>query len=95
MRRYRPSVGDPVGAAGDCEGMRTDRSHVFVKPGSPVGESRRANRRDCDDFLWKFSDQMGEKRSGGFRRNVNDLGIDVFRDLFDGEEHLKATPKAS
>ena len=31
---------DPAGAAGDGEGMRTDRRHVFVEARSPVGKCR-------------------------------------------------------
>jgi hypothetical protein len=38
VRRGRPGVDDPAGAAGDREGMRTDRGHVFVGPRSRVGE---------------------------------------------------------
>ena len=33
-------MGDSAGAAGDCEGMRTDRGHVFLETRSPVGERR-------------------------------------------------------
>ena len=58
MRRGRPSVDDPVGAAGDGEGMRTDR-RVFVETGSPVGECRMDVCSNRNDLFGKLSDQVG------------------------------------
>jgi hypothetical protein len=87
MRRDRPSVDDPVGAAGDGEGMRTDRQ-VFVETGSPVGECRMDVCSNRKDLFGKLSDQVDEKRCRVFRRSYRDLRINVFRDLFDGEEYL-------
>ena len=86
MRRDRPSVDDPTGAAGDREGMRTDRRHVFVETRSPVGERRMHFGADRNDLFGGLSDQVVEKRCRVFRRSRRDLRINVFRDLFDGEE---------
>ena len=83
MRRGRSDVGDPVGAAGDCEGMRTNRGHVFVESRSPVGERRMHFGADRNDLFGGLSDQAGEKRRGVFRRSYCHLSINVFRDLFD------------
>ena len=88
MRRGRSDVDDPVGAAGDCEGMRTNRGHVFVEPRSPVGECRKDIRSNRNDLFRGLSDQVDEKRCRVFRRSYRDLRINVFRDLFDGEEYL-------
>lgn len=86
MRRGRSDVGDPVGAAGDCEGMRTNRGHVFVESRSPVGERRMHFGADRNDLFGGLSDQVDEKRRCLFRRSRRDLRVNVLRDLFDGEE---------
>ena len=59
MRRGRSDVGDPVGAAGDGEGMRANRGHVFVGPRSPVGECRLHICSNRNDLFGKLSDQVG------------------------------------
>ena len=59
MRRGRSDVGDPVGAAGDGEGMRANRGHVFVEPRSPVGECRLHICSNRNDLFGKLSDQVG------------------------------------
>ena len=82
-------MADPAGAAGDCEGMRTDR-HVLVETRSLVGECRMDVRTYCNNLLWKLVDQATEKRRGVFRRSLCDLRINVLRDLFDGKEDWKA-----
>jgi hypothetical protein len=82
-------VDDPVGAAGDCEGMRTDRGHVFIETRSPVGECRMHFGADRNDLFGGLSDQVDEKRCGLFRRSRRDLRINVFRDLFDGKKDWK------
>ena len=79
-------MGDSMGAAGDGEGMRTDRRHVFVERSSPVGECRKDIRSNRNDLFRGLSDQVDEKRCRVFRRSYRDLRINVFRDLFDGEE---------
>ena len=82
----RPCVDDPGGAAGACEGMGTDRRHVFAEHPWPVGEHLRDLRGDCDGPLRKIGDQTGEKCSRALGRSINDLRIKVFRNLLDGEE---------
>ena len=77
---------DPADAAGDGEGVRTDRRHVFVEPRSPVGERQMQFGADRNDLFGGLSDQVDEKRRCLFRRSRRDLRINVFRDLFDGEE---------
>ena len=89
MRRDRPSVDDPAGATGDCEGMRTGRGHVFVESRSPVGERRPDICSNRNDLSGELSDQVDEKRCGLFRRSRRDLRINVFRDLFDGKKDGK------
>jgi hypothetical protein len=70
---------DPVGAAGDGEGMRTDRRHVFVEPRSPVGECRKDIRSNRNDLFRALSDQVDEKRCRVFRRSYRDLRIKMAR----------------
>jgi hypothetical protein len=41
---------------------------------------------DRNDLFGGLSDQVDEKRRCLFRRSRRDLRINVFRDLFDGEE---------
>ena len=94
MRRGRLGVDDPVGAAGDGEGMRTDR-HVFVKHRSPVGECRTNICSNRDDLFRKVSVQVHEKSRGVFRRSHRDFGIDMLRDLFDGKKDWIEHPMPS
>jgi hypothetical protein len=86
MRRDRPGVDDPAGAAGDCEGMRTDRGHVFVEPRSPVGECRPDICSNRNDLFGELSGQVDEKRCRVFRRSCGDPRINVFRDFLYGEK---------
>ncbi len=77
---------NPLGAAGDRKGVRTDRRHVFIERSSPVGERRTDIRGDGDDLLRKFRNQMVEKRRRVFGRSSGDLRIKVFGELLHGEE---------
>jgi hypothetical protein len=54
----RPGVDDPVGAAGDGEGMRADGGHVFVELGAPAGECRPNICYNRDDLFGALSDQV-------------------------------------
>jgi hypothetical protein len=82
-------VGDPAGAAGDSERMRTDRGHVFVETRSPVGERRMHFSADRNDLFGGLSDQVGEKCRCAFRRSPRDLRVNVLGDLFDGKKDWK------
>lgn len=84
---------NPMGAAGECEGMIAER-HVFVEPRSPNGECRNQFRGNPHDPYGELSDQVGEKRRSVFRRSVRDLRINVPRDLLDGEENRIGHPNA-
>ena len=81
---------DPLRAAGDREGVRTGRWHVFAECLTQMGECRTDIRNDGVDLLRKFSDQTGKKRGRVFRRSFSHLPISVFGDLLDGEEDRNA-----
>ena len=77
---------DPVGAAGDCKGVRTDRREVFAERRFTVGEYRLYLRCYCLNFSRKCGDQVVDKRSRIYSVRFSDFPINVFGNLLDCEE---------
>jgi hypothetical protein len=83
-------VDDSLRAAGDCERVRTDGSHVLAEYLSHMYEGRTDVRGDGVDLLRKFSYQTGKKCDRVFRRSFNHLPVSEFGDLLDSEQDRNA-----